>query len=153
MPITTEVVSSNPTQMRCTALCDKTCQWFATGQWFSPGTLVSSTNKTDHHDITEILLKVTLNTISLTLYLHMFFFKATPFLFFFQYRFMDSTFLGFETLTLVPYEPNLINYDLLNTEQVSYYFIGIFWFLYETYKKKMRGDWHNCWHYIYTLIY
>ena len=33
---------------------------------FSPGTLVSSTNKTDHHDITEILLKVVLNTISLT---------------------------------------------------------------------------------------
>jgi hypothetical protein len=25
---------------------------------FSPGTLVSSTNKTDSHDITEILLKV-----------------------------------------------------------------------------------------------
>ena len=33
------------------------------GQWFSPGTPVSSTNKTDHHDITEILLKVVLNTI------------------------------------------------------------------------------------------
>ena len=49
---------------------------------------------------------------------------------------MDSTFLGFETLTLVPYEPNLINYDLLSTEQVSYYFIGIFWFLYETYKRR-----------------
>jgi hypothetical protein len=29
-----------------------------TGQWFSLGTPVSSTNKTDHHDITEILLKV-----------------------------------------------------------------------------------------------
>jgi hypothetical protein len=29
------------------------------------GTLVSSTNKTDRHDITEILLKVTLNTITL----------------------------------------------------------------------------------------
>jgi hypothetical protein len=28
------------------------------GQWFSPGTLVSSTNKTDCHDITEILLKM-----------------------------------------------------------------------------------------------
>jgi hypothetical protein len=27
-----------------------------TGQWFSGGTTVSSTNKTDHHDITEILL-------------------------------------------------------------------------------------------------
>jgi hypothetical protein len=30
------------------------------GQWFSP---VSSTIKTDRHDITEILLKVALNTI------------------------------------------------------------------------------------------
>ena len=37
-----------------------------TGRWFSPGTLVSSTNKTDRHDITEILLKVVLNTITLT---------------------------------------------------------------------------------------
>jgi len=34
---------------------------------FSLGTLVSSTNKTDSHDITEILLKVALNTINLTL--------------------------------------------------------------------------------------
>ena len=33
------------------------------GRWFSPGTPVSSTNKTDRHDITEILLKVALNTI------------------------------------------------------------------------------------------
>jgi hypothetical protein len=30
-------------------------------------TPVSSTNKTDHHDITEILLKVALNTINLYL--------------------------------------------------------------------------------------
>ena len=30
-----------------TKLCDKVCQWLATGWWFSPGTLVSSTNKTD----------------------------------------------------------------------------------------------------------
>jgi hypothetical protein len=29
-----------------------------TGQWFSPGPLVSSTNKTYHHYIIEILLKV-----------------------------------------------------------------------------------------------
>jgi hypothetical protein len=27
-----------------------------TGRWFSPGAPVSSTNKTDRHDITEILL-------------------------------------------------------------------------------------------------
>ena len=33
-------------------------------RWFSPGTPVSSTNTTDRHDITEILLKVALNTIT-----------------------------------------------------------------------------------------
>ena len=47
-----------------TTLCDKVCQWFATGCWFSPGTPVSSTNKTDCYKITEIFLKVTLNTIN-----------------------------------------------------------------------------------------
>ena len=31
---------------------------------FSPGTPVSSTNKTDPHDITEILLKVALSTLT-----------------------------------------------------------------------------------------
>jgi hypothetical protein len=31
---------------------------------FFPGPPVSSTNKTDRHDITEILLKVALNTIT-----------------------------------------------------------------------------------------
>jgi hypothetical protein len=39
-------------------LCDKVCQLLAAGQWFSPGTPVFSTNKTDSHDIIEILLKV-----------------------------------------------------------------------------------------------
>jgi hypothetical protein len=38
-------------------------------RWLSLGTPVSSTNKTDHYDITEIVLKVTLNTIKLTLLL------------------------------------------------------------------------------------
>jgi len=37
------------------------------GQWFTPGILVSSINKTDSHDIAEILLKVGLNIIALTL--------------------------------------------------------------------------------------
>jgi len=37
-----------------------------TGWWFSLGTLVSSTNKTYRHNITEILLKVALNTINQT---------------------------------------------------------------------------------------
>ena len=52
-------------------LCDNVCQLLATGRWFSTGNPVSSINKTDctchHHDITEILLKVALNTITLTL--------------------------------------------------------------------------------------
>ena len=49
---------------RCTTLCDKVCQWLAIGRRFSLGPPVSYTNKTDRHDIAEILLKVALNTIS-----------------------------------------------------------------------------------------
>ena len=56
-----------PLRARCTTLCDKVCQWLTTGWWFSPGTTVSSTKKTDCHDITKILLKLALNTITLTL--------------------------------------------------------------------------------------
>jgi hypothetical protein len=48
---------------RCATIF-KVCQWLATGRWFSPGTPVSSTKRTDRHDITEILLKVALNTIT-----------------------------------------------------------------------------------------
>jgi hypothetical protein len=44
-----------------TPLCDKDCQWLVAG------TPVSCTNKTDHHDITEILLVVALSTINLNL--------------------------------------------------------------------------------------
>jgi hypothetical protein len=40
-----------------------TWPYLVTVWWFSPGTPVSSTNKTDRHYITEILLKVVLNTI------------------------------------------------------------------------------------------
>jgi hypothetical protein len=36
-----------------TTLCDKICQWLVTGQWFSRGTPVSSTNKTDCLDIAK----------------------------------------------------------------------------------------------------
>ena len=49
-----------------TTLCDKVCKWLEAGRWISPGTLVSSTNITDCRNITEILLKVTLNSITLT---------------------------------------------------------------------------------------
>ena len=56
-PITTKVVSSNPAQEWCTR----------DNIMFSPGTPVSSTNRTDRHHITEILLKVALSNIILVL--------------------------------------------------------------------------------------
>jgi hypothetical protein len=45
-----------------TTLWGKVYQWLVTGWWFSLDTPVSSTNKTDSHDTTEILL----NTINQT---------------------------------------------------------------------------------------
>ena len=49
-----------------TTSCDKVCQWLTAGQRFSPCTAVSSTNKTESKDTTEILLKVALNTTTQT---------------------------------------------------------------------------------------
>ena len=37
------------------------------GLWFPPGTPICTINKTDGHKITEIFLKVALNTILMTL--------------------------------------------------------------------------------------
>ena len=54
-------------QKGCTRLAvvsDKVYQLLAHGRWFSPGTPASSTTKTGCHDITEILLRVALNTIN-----------------------------------------------------------------------------------------
>jgi len=44
------------------AACDKVDHLLAHGRWLSPGTPPSSTTKTGHHDIAEILLKVALNS-------------------------------------------------------------------------------------------
>ena len=44
-----------------TTLCDKVCHWLTAGQWFSLCAPVSSTNKTDRHNIIEIMLEVALN--------------------------------------------------------------------------------------------
>ena len=51
-----------------TTQCDIVGQCLAADRWLSPGNPVN-TNTTDRHDITEILLKVALNTISLRPYL------------------------------------------------------------------------------------
>ena len=42
-------------------------QWIVAGRWFSSDSPVSFTNETNWRDITEILLKVALNTITLTI--------------------------------------------------------------------------------------
>ena len=52
---------------KCTTLFDKVCQWLAISRWFSSGPPVFSTNKTDRHVTTEILLKLVLNTININL--------------------------------------------------------------------------------------
>ena len=49
---------------RLAAASDKVYQLLAHGRWFSPGTPASSTTKTGRHYISEILLKVALNTIN-----------------------------------------------------------------------------------------
>ena len=63
--IITNIMSSNPAHGEVYSfdakLCDEVCQWL----WFSPGSPVSTTNKSDCHDIDEILLKMVLNTIPL----------------------------------------------------------------------------------------
>ena len=46
-----------------TTLCDKVRQRPVAGRWFLPSTPVSFINKTDRHDIAEILLKVALITL------------------------------------------------------------------------------------------
>ena len=48
-----------------TTLWDQVCQWHTAGGWFSPVTPVFPINKTYLHNITEILLKVALSTITL----------------------------------------------------------------------------------------
>ena len=66
--ITTKVVSSNPEHDEVYSIQHYVINLSVTvaGRWFSRGIPVSSINKTDRHDITEILLKVALNTITLT---------------------------------------------------------------------------------------
>ena len=67
--ITTNILSSNPTHGEMCSIkhyvikCISHLRRFG----FSAGTPVSSTNKTDRHDITKQLLKVVLNTITRTL--------------------------------------------------------------------------------------
>ena len=47
--------------LNCLMGSQPVCQLLAAGCWFSQGTMILSTHKTDHHDIAEILLIVALS--------------------------------------------------------------------------------------------
>ena len=64
VPITTTVVSSNPAHGDVYSIQLYVIKFVSDLSLVSPGTPVSSTNKADHHDITQVLLKVALNTIT-----------------------------------------------------------------------------------------
>ena len=63
VPITTKVVSLNPVHGEVYSIQHYVIKFVSEVQQV----MVSSTNKTDRHDIIEILLKVSLNTITLTI--------------------------------------------------------------------------------------
>jgi hypothetical protein len=65
VPILNKVVSLNPTHVEVFCIQHYVIKWLEAGQFFSPGTSVSSTNKNDRHDLAEILYKVALCTIHL----------------------------------------------------------------------------------------
>jgi hypothetical protein len=67
VPITTKVVSSNPAYVEVYSIQHYVMKFVSDlrqVRWFSPDTPVLCTNKTERHDITEILLKVVLNIIT-----------------------------------------------------------------------------------------
>jgi hypothetical protein len=57
-----KVVSSNTVRAEVYSIQHYVIK-FATGRWFSPSIRVSSTNKTDRHNIAEILFKVAVNVM------------------------------------------------------------------------------------------
>ena len=70
VPITTKVVSSNPAHSQVYSIQHFVIKFvndFLQVGGFLKVLTVSSTNKTDRHDVAEILLKVALNTINLTI--------------------------------------------------------------------------------------
>ena len=70
VPITTKAESSNPVHGEVYSMQHYVIKFVSDLRQvggFSPSTTVSSSNKTDRHDITEILMKVALKTINLNL--------------------------------------------------------------------------------------
>jgi len=62
-------LSNTSNDVNLILIVEDTSFTLATGRWFSSETQASSTNNTDHHDITEKNLKVALSSMTLTLHL------------------------------------------------------------------------------------
>ena len=62
VPITINVVRSNPTHGEVYSIQHYVIKFVSDLRQGVPFSWIFSTNKTDHHDITQILLKVALNT-------------------------------------------------------------------------------------------
>ena len=109
-PLTTNVVSSNSSQARCirhNIMWKSLSVTWGRSVVFFPGIRNFSTNKTDRHDITEILLKVALNTRTLTLnpYLYKTNYKCirkTSFSYISTYKFQVGTTSFFSLCNIVP---------------------------------------------------
>jgi hypothetical protein len=71
------------------------------GWWFSQGTSAYSTNKTDSHDITEILLIAALNTITLALEVNCPFQLLQPAIWFLT-KFLNINAVVFTSLFILP---------------------------------------------------
>jgi hypothetical protein len=71
VPITTKVVSLNPTHGEVHSIQHYVIKFVSDLRQVG-GSPVFSTNKTDCHDITELLLKVVLNTITLKINIYFF---------------------------------------------------------------------------------
>jgi hypothetical protein len=65
--VTTNFESRSWQSVLNTSLCGEICQLLPAGRLSSVGNSASFINSTDHHDVTEIVLKVALSTITLTL--------------------------------------------------------------------------------------
>jgi hypothetical protein len=103
-----------------TTVCDKVCQWLATGRWFSPGTPISSTNKTDRHGITEILLKVVINTKKL----HKVICNSYLFTFFFLYHYTTNNQTVIQVWNFMPIDLTLFTCMLNQYEPHRWWCIG-----------------------------
>ena len=113
-----------------TTLCDKVCKWLVTGRWYSP---VSSTTKTDRHNITEILLKVALNTINQTikensLYSWIIYFKSD----WLQYIFILGIICTYITFYWIRNYFTLLRYFIWIVNEKIRFYISSYHFLWPT---------------------